>query len=328
MMSLQNATNETEFSCSLSLLSSSAIADHEYWTLNPIISFGTPIVGVIKFMVTILLFVIGIFVMVTLIGRKTLRGFNDYPLLLNQTVTVLLHSLTLLLFGLVIEFSPQAEFVYGGSDSVRCGMCTFAGFLFILFNTVLLHTIAINFLVLYKKVVRVFGRQKLNRKTNIIIVILMWFISFWIAIAPVAGFGSYEFDSDFGICLPSHTGQSKTGVKNRVYIAFIFLEGIVPLGITIFACQATCRVALKHTKASYKGREVGGESLKRSQRLLEVFMSFLIFCILWVPLAVTALIIIAVPDLSNEVYIICWLLYLSNPLFQLIYTILQVRFRF
>ena len=332
MMTLQNATNETEFSCSLSLLSSSAIADHEYWTLNPIISFGTPIVGVIKFLVTILLSIIGIFVMVTIIGRKKLRGYNDYPLFLNQTVTVILHSLTLLLFGLVIEFSPQAEFVYGGSDSVRCGMCTFAGFLFILFNTVLLHTIAINFLVLYEKLVRVFGRHKLKRKTNIIVVILMWFISFWIAIAPVAGFGSYEFDSDFGICLPSHTGQSKTGVKNRVYIAFIFLEGIVPLGITIFAYQATCRALLGVTKQSYKkyykGREVGGESFKKSQRVLEVFMALLIFCILWVPLAVTALIIIAVPDLSNEVYIICWLLYLSNPLFQLIYTILQVRFRF
>ena len=331
MLSLLNVTNQTEFSCSLSPLSTSTIEDHEYWTLNLNVPFGTPVVAVIKFMVTILLFIIGVFVMVTLIGRKKLRGFNEYPLFLNQTVTVILHSLTLLLFGLVIEFSPEAEFAYGSSDSVRCGMCTFAGFLFILFNTVLLHTVAMKFLVLYEKLVRVFN-PKLRRKTNTIIVFLLWFISFWIAIAPVAGFGSYEFDWNFGTCIPSHIGQSKTGVDNRVYIAFVFLEGVVPLGISIFACLATCRAVLKHTKSSYKrynkGREVGAELLKRSQRLLEVFMSFLIFCILWVPLAVIALIIIAIPELSNEVYIVCWLFYLSNPLFQLIYTIFQVRLNF
>ena len=141
--------NETEFSCSLSALSTSTIEDHAYWTLNPNILFGTPVVAVIKFMITILLFIVGIFVTMALICRRKLRGFNEFPLFLNQTVVVILHSITLLLFELVVEFSPQAEFVYGNSDSVHCGMCTFAGFLFVLFNTVLLHTVAMNFLVLY-----------------------------------------------------------------------------------------------------------------------------------------------------------------------------------
>ena len=285
--------------------------------------------AVMKFMVTIMLFIIGIFIMVTLAGRRELRKFNEYPIFVNQTVTVILQSVTLLLFSLVTEFSPRAEFVYGSNDSVRCGMCTFAGFLFILFNTVLLHTVAIKFLVLYEKVVRVFN-QKLRRKANTIIVILLWFISFWIAIAPVVGFGSYEFDRNFGGCIPAHTGQSKTGVENRMFIAFLFLEGVLPLSLSIFACLPTCRIVLKHTRSinDNKGREVGIESLKRSQGLLEVFMSFVTFGILWVLLTIFALIIIAIPDLLNEVYIICWIFYLSNPLFQLIFTVFQVRLNF
>lgn len=331
MATVATIINATEFSCSLSTLSTSMIEDHEYWTLNPNILFGTPVVAVIKFMVTILLFIIGIFVTMTLIGRRKLRGFNEYPLFLNQTVVVILHSITLLLFGLVQEFSSQAEFLYGSSDSVRCGMCAFAGFLFVLFNTVLLHTVAMNFVVLYEKLVFVFT-QKLSRKVNTLIVILLWFISFWIAIAPVIGFGSYEFDGNFGSCIPAHTGQSKTGVENRTYIVFIFLEGTVPLGVSIYAWLAAFRVTLKSTKQTYmrhkEGKEVGAELLKRSQRLLEVFMSLLTFVILWVPLAVMSFVIIANPELSSEVYIICWLFYLCNPLFQLVYTILQVRLNF
>ena len=236
MASLQNAT---EFSCSLSTPSTSMIEDREYWTLNPNILFGTPVVAVIKFMVTILLFIISVFVTIALIGHKKLRRFSEYPLFLNQTVVVILHSVTLLLFGLAVEFSPQAEFIYGSSDSVRCGMCAFAGFLFILFNTVSLHTVAMNFLVLYEAAnlrCLILGKLKLNEKVNTYIVILLWFISFWIAIAPVIDFGSYEFDWNFGACIPAHNGQSKTGVQNRMYIAFIFLEGVVPLSASIHGC--------------------------------------------------------------------------------------------
>ena len=323
--------NGTEFSCSLSTLSMSMIEDHDYWTLNPSILFGTPIVAVIKFMITILLLIIGIFVIMALTCRRKLRGFSEFPLFLNQTVVVILHSITLLLFGLVVEFSPQGEFPYGSSDSVRCGMCTFAGFLFILFNTVLLHTVAMNFLVLYEKLVFVFTK-KLSRKVNTIMVIVFWFISFWIAIAPVLGFGSYEFDLNFGACIPSHTGQSTAGVTNRAYIAFVYLEGVVPLGISIYAWMAACRATLQSTKRQYvrynKEKEVGAGLLRKSQRLLEVFMALLTFAILWIPLAIMAFVIIANPELSSDVYIICWLFYVCNPLFQLVYTILQVRLNF
>lgn len=100
---------------------------------------------VIKFMVTILLLIIiGVFVTVALIGHKKLRGFNEYPLFLNQTIVVILLSIALLLFGLVVEFTSRAEIVYGSSDSVRCGMCTSC--LYFSIATVLLHTIAMNFL--------------------------------------------------------------------------------------------------------------------------------------------------------------------------------------
>ena len=330
---MTNLRNGSEFSCSLSTLSTSMIEDNEYWTLNPNILFGTPIVAVIKYMITILLFMIGIFVTVPLTCIKERRQRDQFPLFLNQTIVVILHSIALLLFGLVVEFSPQAEFVYGNSDSVRCGICTFAGFLFILFNSVLLHTAAMNFLVLYEKLVFVFTKR-LNRKVNAIVVIALWFISFWIAIAPVLGFGSYEFDWNFGACIPSHTGLSKTGVPNRAYIAFVFLEGVVPLSISIFAWSASFMTILRYQveKRKYikhnKEKRVGAGLLKESQRLLEIFMSLLSFAILWIPLAIISFVIIANPELSSEVYIICWLFYLSNPLFQSVLMILQVRLNF
>ena len=333
---MASLVNASEFSCSLSVLSTSAVEDHDYWSLNPNVLFGTPVVGVMKFMVAFLLFVIGVFVAAFLISdRRRLRKTHGFPLLLNQTVVVLLHTISLLLFGLVVEFSPQAEFVYGSSDSVRCGMCAFAGFLFVLFNTVLLHTISMSFMVLYDKISRPL-RPRLNRKITPIAVIIVWFISFWIAIAPVIGFGSYEFDWNFGACIPAHTGQSKTGVENRAYIAFLFLEGIIPLGFSLYACLATCRIAVKHGRSTRMKNiwnkkveiQVGADSLKTVQKTLESFISILTFCVLWILLVIGSFAIIATPDLSDEVYTVCWLLYLCNPVFQLLYTILQVRLNF
>lgn len=120
---------------------------------------------------------------------------------------------------------------------------------------------------------------------------------------------------------------AKTGVQNHVYIAFVFLDGIVPLDVSLYAWLAAFRVALRYMKHK-EGEEVGAELFKRSQRLLEIFVSLLMFAILWVTLAVMAFIITANPELPSEVYIICWLFHLCNPLFQLVVTSLQVRLNF
>lgn len=310
-------------SCSMSNLSRSAIEDVNLWTLNPTYLFGSPVVAAVKFMVTLLLFAIGLVLFFRTVLSKTERRRAMYPILLNQAITIVLMSLTQFIFGLVIDFSPSGEFAYGRTDFVRCGICQFAGFLFILFNTVLLHTVTLVFLVLYEQLVLVFS-SKLSKNVNILIIILVWIISFLIAVAPIGGFGSYEFDGNFGACIPIDTGHSRTGVVNRTYIVFLYLEGLVPVCISIIAALKTCRATVKHVR-QYITDGVGSKFLKKPQRVFEIFFSSIIFGIFWVPLFVIAFVIIGYPMLSSEVYIICWLFYITNPLFQLVFTVLTVK---
>ena len=130
----------------------------------------------------------------------------------------------------------------------------------------------------------------------------------------MAGFGLYEFDRDFGACIPRLTGNSKTGVENRAYVAFLFLEALIPLSIIIFTNVITCRILLRHVKRTKN--EAIELIQKRTQNSVEIFIAFWIASILWIPIIIVTFVMIATSSetFSKELYVTCWLLYLCNPL--------------
>lgn len=321
-----DSNGSQEFSCSMSDLSTSGIVDRSFWILNQNLIFDIPLVAVLKLVVFLLTFMTYMFLTVMAIAKRQLRQQKDHPLTLSLGIAGVLNSVTILLFGVAFEISPGAEFVYGGSDAVRCGVCMFAGFLFVLFNTVLLHTLATKSIVRFVLLVIVF--TKMNKHHLRATVVLIWFISFWIAISPVAGFGLYEFDRDFGACIPRLTGDSKTGVVNRAYVAFLFLEALIPLCVTVFANLVTCRSILQHVSRTRK--KENETDLKQIQNFVEIFTAFWVASILWIPIIIITFIIITTsPEtFSRELYVTCWLLYLCNPMLMIAEVMKSLKLKF
>ena len=125
------------------------------------------------------------------------------------------------------------------------------------------------------------------------------------------GFGQQHFDRDFGACIPQLDGMSMTGIQNRSYVGFLFIEALICMGFILVGNILTMRSLVKHTTrfSNRSGR----------QRMIETLLTLLSSIIPWIPIAIITIVIIAVPpsSLSKEAYISCWLCYISNPVFRI-----------
>ena len=288
-----------EFSCSLPDLSASNITDHEFWTISSVYLFGTPLAAVLKFLVVFVLSIIYIPLIILAMAKEGIRHNKVHGIIfINHSVTSVLLALVLLIFSVVFEFSRGAEFIYGGSDSARCGICAFAGFLLILLNTILLHNVALHSVWFYI----IFSHPLYHGFTPKKVGMCIFLIWFWVAISPVIGFGSFEFDHDFGACIPRLTGVSKTGTENRVYVAFLLLEPLLPVGLSLILNLLSARTIILHTM---RGNRQG------TQQVLEGFLSIMLSSILYLPIIIISFLIISISpnNFPRELLVICWLLY-------------------
>ena len=317
--SFNDSIHDDEFSCSLPDLSASNVTNHDFWTISSVYMFGTPLAAVLKFLVVFVLSIIYIpLIILAMAKKKNYRNKVHDVIFINHSVTSVLLALVLLIFSVVFEFSRGAEFIYGGSDSAHCGVCAFAGFLLILLNTILLHNLALHSIWFYILFSHPIG-NKFTAKKVALCIFLIWFISFWVAIPPVIGFGSFEFDRDFGACIPRLTGVSKTGTENRAYVAFLLLEPLLPVGLSfILNLQSTKTTILNTVRSSSQRMNTTYGWFDGSQRLLEAFLSFMLPSVLYLPIIIISFLIIGKsPDnFPRELLVICWLLYIFNPLFQ------------
>ena len=280
--------------------------------------FGTPLAAVLKFLVVFVLSIIYIPLIILAMAKEGIRQNKVHGIIfINHSVTSVLLALVLLIFSVVFEFSRGAEFIYGGSDSARCGICAFAGFLLILLNTILLHNVALHSIWFYIIFSHPLYHGFTPKKVGMCI-FLIWFISFWVAIPPVVGFGSFEFDHDFGACIPRLTGVSKTGTENCAYVAFLLLEPLLPVGLSFILNLLSTRTTILHTMRGNRRTTTTYGWFDGSQRLLEAFLSFMLSSILYFPIIIISFLIIGKsPDnFPRELLVICWLLYICNALFQ------------
>ena len=302
----QNVTNTTtvEFSCMMSNLSQSVITNDSVWSLSNNLLYDTPLVATVKLLVFLLTLVTCLLV-VSFSYKKNKNPFT--AVVVNMAIADILCSVTLLIFAISPEMVQR--FAFGGNDFTRCGVCAFAGFLLIFFSSVSLHTYAVFIFERTHFLVYVFQARWWKKKwAKIVLILLVWFVSFWIAISPVMGFGQLSFDRDFGACIPRLDGMSMAGIQNRSYVGFLFIESLLLVGL-ILVCSI---IVMKSTAKVFRSRS-------KRQRIIETLLTLLSSIIPWIPIAIITIVIIAVSpsSVSKEVYISCWLCYISNPVFRI-----------
>ena len=303
----QNVTNTTtvEFSCMMSNLSQSVITNDSVWSLSNNLLYDTPLVATVK-LLAFLLTLVTCLLVVSFSYKKNKNPFT--AVVVNMAIADILCSVTLLIFAISPEMVQR--FAFGGNDSARCGVCAFAGFLLIFFSSVSLHTYTVLIFERTHFLVYVFQTKRWWKKkwAKIVLIFLVWFVSFWIAISPVMGFGQLSFDRDFGACIPRLDGMSMAGIQNRSYVWFLFIESLLLVGL-ILVCSI---IVMKSLAKRIIGRS-------KRQRSIETLLTLLSSIIPWIPIAIITIVIIAVSpsSVSKEVYISCWLCYISNPVFRI-----------
>ena len=314
----QNVTNTTtaDFNCMMSNLNQSAITNDSVWSLSNNLLFDTPLVATVKLLVFLLTLVTCLLVVLFSYKRKQ----NLFTaVVVNMAIADILCSVTLLIFAISPEMVQR--FTFGENDSARCGVCAFAGFLLIFFSSVSLHTYAVFIFQRVHFLVYIFQTKRWWKKmwAKVVLILLVWFVSFWIAIPPVMGFGQLSFDRDFGACIPRLDGMSMAGIQNRSYVGFLFIESLLLVGLIL-----VCSIIVKKSTAKF----IRGRSER--QRIMETFLTLLSSIIPWIPIAIITIVIIAVSPrmLSKEVYISGWLFYISNPVFRIPEYALFLKFDF
>ena len=322
--------NGTEFNCLSDDISSSRVTNQSFWEIT--LSNGAPVVAAVLALYFLVAFGWNLFIIITFLTKRKMLREAANILLLNLAIADLMVALTQMLFGIVTESS--SEFVFGNTDSVRCGMCNFVGVFFMLVYGVSMHTLAAlsfdRFLLLYKP----FHYKKWMRQRNtVVLVLIIWFISIFLAIPPTFGFGQIEFNGRFGSCVPRFTGNNlKSNLGNFYYVAYVSLESLFPI-ITISVCSFwTYWFVNKFLKRNYRRRSfynrrgLQGEVQQRQedsryhhqqQQLVKVFSALLVSTVIsWSPVLIVIIVVAALGSadkVPDEVYVVGWICYLSAP---------------
>lgn len=189
-----NDSNGVIFSCALGRqsLSGRNITDDLFWTLNEYNILGQPAPDILKLLYCIFLPTVSILLIMRL--AKQTKLFNRVYFSVYAFCGISL-MLTVFLFGFIPQIVPPGEFFYGSSDTTRCGVCAFAGFLFIFFNTLSLHSYTCwMFLATHFILKNLFPSDRIILRWTFSLLVIAVFVSFWVAIPPIIGFGQYEFD--------------------------------------------------------------------------------------------------------------------------------------
>ncbi len=320
--------------CRFDELSDTSISCPPIWFINPpeAVSYS-PYVAAIEAVFFAVAFFWNLFILISYVVHRNLLKEPANVYLFNLALTDLMLAIFVVLQCFITE--AQKGFLVGNTDPVRCGLCEFLGFMLMLLMTSTLHTLAIlsfdRFFLLVKPLSY---KQYFNWKKSIAIVIFIWILSFCMAVPPFLGLGSYGFSFVIGNCHPQWSFKSFRGIDNFHYITFLALEAMVPILFLAFANILTYKIVTKVLRKKFKrqasfteaGRETKMAHNRQQRQLVKVFGAlFVAHIICWMPVLVVVVVSFAIdPQLIPiEVFIICWILYLTNPV---IHPILETFF--
>ena len=328
----------TEFSClNTDMLSNSMITDRMFWSIRESLHSGTPYVAVITFIFFLISFFWNLFIIVTYFVKYRLLKEPANIFLLSLAFYYVVSSVFLTLFSFIINV--EREYIFGNNDVVRCATCDMVGFIFVFVvegSVHLLMFLSIDRFILLSRPLRY--KKIMKRWIAVLIIIGVSIFAFVMAIMPIAfGFGQYEFNTLFGICLPRFGGESFAGVNNLFYFTFLIIEGLIPLFVLLATNVFTYRIVRKFLKRNFRRRstyrnrakEISEDTRKyqkQQNQLVRVFGAlFIANAIAWTPVVVVTLLanILDADQFPDQMYVFGWLCFLTISLF---YPILESFF--
>ena len=320
-------TNYTDFSCLTSELDPNGITNRTFWSLRETVLDGGIPSAVIQSLILAVALGWNIFIIVVFILKRGLLKEPANILLFTLAIVDVLICV-IVVPGPIVVTAANGEFVLGRNDQIRCAICDMQGFFFIFLTTLSVHLLA---LLSIDRCILLSNPLKYPRYRKagvwVLFILLVWLLCIFIAIPPVfnIGFGQWEFNRNFGLCLPRWLPAS-----NFHYMGFAFLEGLIPITVIIITNIWTFKIILSFLRRrqnrrresrlssfSKKESEAEVQNKQQQKQLGQVFGALLIATIIaWVPLLTMLFVVIGtrgegVPD---WIYLVCWFFYLINPL--------------
>ena len=317
--------NASAFRCISLELNATNITNSTVWMLRIGLEGRIP-VAIIEIIFFLIGFFWNLFIVVTYLVKYRLIKEPANIFLFDLALNDLLICIFLLPINIVTLVAN--EYIFGFNDPTRCNVCFANGFLVTFFALISLHGLALlsmdRFLLLSKPM-----WYKKNAKwwKAVLLVCSIWVISFVLALPPVFGFGEWEFNMNFGTCLPRWAGTRPNGTDNIYYMAVVLGEALIPviiLAVTNIWTYKIVKSFLKrrHRRRSlYQGREQEDKKLKKEElQLVKVFGAlFIANLISWTLLFLVFVVIFITTQMDHPdvvppwVYTIGWLCFLTTP---------------
>lgn len=333
-LTMQNASNFTYCSCAYQCrtgeLSHTNISCDCVWSIPPPRIKHAPYVAAVEACFFLVAFFWNFFIIISFAMRRRLLKEPASIYLLNLAVTDFLLAIFVIFQCFIAELADG--FIIGHTDVLRCRICEFLGFMIMLLMASTLHTLAVLSFDRFFLLANPMSYKKyFNWRRALVIVILLWCLSFCIAIPPIFGFGEYAFSVAIANCHPQWTGFSYTGIKNIHYIIFVGVEALIPIAFLTFTNMWTYKIVTGVLRArldrhySFRDKSIPrtqqirnehAEHTKQQLQLMKVFGGlFLAHIACWMPVLTVLMVanIVGPTNIPIEVYITGWLFYLTNP---------------
>ena len=316
------SVNET-FSCKTSDLNPSAITDREHWSLRESVAQGGPAIAFLESLILCVALGWNLFIVITYILK--------YKKLLKEPANVFLFSLAItdiLICVMVIPFTIVAaaagEFVMGDNDFTRCKVCFVDGFFFIFLTSLSLYFLTMLSVDRCMHLVSPLNYKKYCRPWHsTLAVIISCIMCFAVSVPPAFGFGQWEFNRNFGLCLPRWLPQ-----RNLYYTGMLVVNILILIFILSFTNIWTLKIVSVVLKSNFlrqrSFRATQEEKAKddfkyhRQQRqLVKVFGAlFLAYIISWSPIVVMFIVVFITrgQNIPDWIFTIGWFCYLLNPM--------------
>ena len=333
---MDNLTNTSdlafEFSClATENLSRTGFSNKTAWRIREELHYGTPVVATVLLIFFLVAFFWNLFIIVTFLVKHQLLKEPGNILLLNLAISDFLYAVITIMFSVVTEIGQS--FVFGSNDFVRCDLCNFAGVFFMMLIGVAVFTLAVLSVDRFIHLTKALQYNKIMKIWRVLlIIVIIWVLSLLVSLFPIFGFGQYEFNNNFGACLPRFTGENlDSGINNYFYVVFIVMELLIPVSVLIITSIWTYKFISKFFKKNHRRktlyrRESGGVSTgenpedkqhrKQQIQLVKVFGALFISNIVsWTPLVFVAFLVIFISAerVPGEVYIFGYIAYLTSP---------------
>ena len=316
------SVNET-FNCKTSDLNPDAITDREHWSLRESVAQGGPAIAFLESLIFCVALGWNLFIVITYIVKyKKLLKVPANIFLFSLAITDILICLMVVPFTIVA--AAAGEFLMGDNDFTRCKVCFVDGFFFVFLTSLSLYFLMMLSVDRCMHLVSPLNYKKYCRPWHsILAVIISCLMCFAISVPPAFGFGQWEFNRNFGLCLPRWLPQ-----RNLYYTGMLVVNVLTLIVILSFTNVWTLKIVSMVLKSNFlrqrSFRATQEEKAKddskyhRQQRqLVKVFGAlFLAYIVSWSPIVVMFIVVFITrgQNIPDWIFTIGWFCYLTNPM--------------